>query len=326
MKRRRLVGRVGIASARVLRRRWSQGPIQPGWSLTYEVAVEYLRDQFHRDGPLAVARKMIDAGGDLELRRKRVQWERVSVGDLRAEWAIPPGHGDRVILYLHGGGYAFGSSRSHRTIAAELALSTGARVLSLDYRLAPEHPCPAAIEDGVAGWRWLLEQGVDPGRAWIGGDSAGGGLTLTTLLALREAGGPMPAGGVLLSPWTDLDVTGESAQVERGVDYLPGGRGLWEWAEHYAAGMDRKDPRLSPLYADLSELPPLIVFVGDAEVLLDDGLRLAERAREAGVDVELIVEPGEVHVYPMFSTLTPAAGRAYASIHGFVERTVRNDP
>jgi acetyl esterase/lipase len=234
---------------------------------------------------------------------------------------VPKSRDDRVILYFHGGGYAFGSFRSHRSMGVELALRTNARVLLPNYRLAPEHACPAAIDDAVAIYLDLVARGTDPRQICVGGDSAGGGLTLALLHALRDGGHPLPASAMLLSPWTDLGVTGASAWTHDD-DYLPTGQPLYDWAAMYVGDLSRGDPRVSPLFGDMAGLPPILLLIGGAEVFLDDGTRLAQKLTAAGVDVRTVIEPGEVHVYPMLPGFTPAADRGLEQMATFVEETV----
>ena len=203
---------------------------------------------------------------------------------------------ERVLLYLHGGGYCIGSVDSHRRFIARLARDAGMRTLAIDYRLAPEHPFPAALDDARAAWRYLLEQGIDPGRAAIAGESAGGGLTMATLLATRDAGEPLPGAAVVLSPWVDLTLSGASIDANDRFDYIPR-RALERYASRYAQGTPRTHPLVSPTHADLSGLPPLLIQAGEAETLLDDARTLHARARTAGVDSTLSVFPDMIHAF-----------------------------
>jgi acetyl esterase/lipase len=314
----RLVRIPGVTSRAVVRR-LRHGPRHPTWSWRYELTIALLRAGFARTGiPFDRMRREFERLGDLEARRRRVAWERIDAADVRGLWAIPRERGDHVLLWLHGGAYVFGSAHAHRGLLAGLALRSRARTLGLDYRLAPEHPCPAAIEDGVAAVRWLYARGLRPERLVMGGDSAGGGLTLTTMLALREAGLPLPARAVLLSPWTDLEVTGPSVHEHWEHDYLGHPDTLHRFGGYYAGDLDRRDPRVSPLHADLAGLPPLLVVAGGAETILDDSTRLAERARASGVEVTLDVEPGEIHVFPAFADVSPRGKAALRRIAAFV--------
>jgi len=239
----------------------------------------------------------------------------VSAGGVPAEWvSVPESASDRVLLYVHGGGYVIGSIAAYRNFAAHLARAAGCRVLNVDYRLAPEHRFPAAVDDSVAAYRWLLTQGVTPSQIAIAGDSAGGGLTLATLLRLRDEGGPLPAGAVPLSPWTDLEGTGETLTTNAATDPLVQMDGLKLMADSYLQGADPRHPHASPLHADYTGLPPLLIQVGDAETLLDDSRRVAKLARGAGVDVTLQVFPEMGHVFQMCAGNVPESDDAVAKI------------
>ena len=245
--------------------------------------------------------------------------EPVDARGVPGEWIAAPGASPaRTLYYLHGGGYVTGSINTHRALIARLSAASGARALALNYRLAPEHPFPAAVEDAVAGYRWLLEQGVDREGLVIAGDSAGGGLTVATLVALRDAGVPLPAAAVCLSPWTDLEGIGESAKTRADADPMIDGAHLAEDARWYLGGADPRTPLAAPLYADLSGLPPMLIHVGDAEVLLDDSTRLAERAKAAGVDVTLEVWDHMVHVWHFLAAILPEGQQAIDRIGAFV--------
>jgi len=236
-----------------------------------------------------------------------------------AEWLRPPGaRTDAAVLYLHGGGYVIGSPRSHRHLAAAIARAAGTAALIVDYRLAPEHPFPAGLDDAVAGYQWLLGQGLAPGRVVVAGDSAGGGLTVATLLALRDRGLPQPAAGVCISPWVDLTCSGATYATKAAVDPIVTRESVAMMAQAYAGGGDPKAPLLSPLYADLRGLPPLLVQVGSDEVLLDDALGLGERARAAGVDVTVEEWPAMIHVWHWFLPMLAEAERAVGVIGNFV--------
>ena len=318
MSRTRTARAVARTAGKVTARRFRQGPQHPSWEWQYEIIITWLRERFRNEAPLHVVRRWLNDAGGMEERRKRVVFEAANVSGLFGEWVIPPDPTDAVVLYLHGGGYAFGSVRSHRGLTSAIARAAHCRVLSLEYRLAPEHPCPAAIEDVLTAVAWLQEQGVPLNKLHIGGDSAGGGLTVAALQALRDAGTGLPAGGVLLSPWVDLAVTGASARRFEDDDYLGTGDKLYEFAAYYAGDKGRRDPQVSPLYGDFTGLPRLLVLAGGVELLLDDSLRLVDKAREAGVPVNLHVEPDEVHVYPMFADLTSRAREGIARIGAFV--------
>jgi acetyl esterase/lipase len=246
-----------------------------------------------------------------------------SAGGVPAEWVTATeASQDAVVLYLHGGGYVICSLNTHRDLVARIALASGARVLNLDYRLAPEHPFPAAVEDATAAYRWLLAQNVDPARIVIAGDSAGGGLTIAALVALRDVGDPLPAAAVCISPWTDLALTGESLISKADVDPMVTESGARGWAAHYLAEADPRDPLASPLYADLSGLPPLLILVGTAEVLLDDATRLAGRAEAAGVDTTLEVWDDMIHIWPVLAAMLPEGQAAVERIGEFIKEQI----
>jgi phosphinothricin tripeptide acetyl hydrolase len=248
-----------------------------------------------------------------------VKVERVNAPVAPAEWLRPPSaEPGRVVLYLHGGGYVIGSPRSHRHLAAAIAGAAGASALLLDYRLAPEHPFPAAVEDATAAYRWLLDQAIAPERIVIAGDSAGGGLTVATLLALREARVPLPAGGVCISPWVDLTCSGASYGTKADADPIVGRSGVEEMARAYLGATPPRTPLASPLFADLRGLPPLLIHVGSDEVLLDDAVQLAARAKAAGVDATLEVYDRMVHVWHWFLPMLDEAQTAVEAIGRFV--------
>jgi acetyl esterase/lipase len=246
-------------------------------------------------------------------------FEPVDAGGVPAEWTRAAGSGDApVVLYLHGGGYCLGSIATHRGLCGNLSAATGGPVLSVDYRLAPEHPHPAAVDDAVAAYRWLLAQGQSPAKVVIAGDSAGGGLTLATLIALRDQGVPLPAAAVPISPWTDMEGTGESMTTQADADPLVSHEGLKIMADAYVAGGDPRAPLASPLHADLAGLPPILIHVGGAETLLDDSLRFAERATAAGVDITVDVWPEMIHVWHAFAPMLPEAMTAIEQVGAFV--------
>ena len=248
-----------------------------------------------------------------------VKVEHVAVPTVPAEWLTPPGaRAGAAVLYLHGGGYVIGSPRSHRHLAAAIGAAARSSVLLPEYRLAPECPFPAAVDDAVAAYRWLLERPVAPREIVIAGDSAGGGLTVATLLALRDAGVPLPAAAVCISPWTDLTCSGESYRTRAAVDPIVTREAVGPMATAYLAGGDPKGALASPLFADLGGLPPLLIQVGDAEVLLDDATVLAEHARKAGVDVTLEVWDEMIHVWHWFFPMLDEGQRAIDRIGEFV--------
>ena len=244
------------------------------------------------------------------------------VGGVAGEWIDGDG-ADRsaAVLYLHGGGYVAGSVDSHRNLLGHLARAMGCRVFAAEYRLAPEHPHPAPVEDAVAAYRGLLsDEGFDPARVAIAGDSAGGGLTVATLVALRDAGDPLPAAAVPISPWIDLEATGESAVTRAAADPMVSAGSLRMIAALFVGeDGDRHDPLAAPLHAELGGLPPMLVHVGDAEVLLDDATRLAAKIDEAGGEVTLEVWDDMVHVWHGSAGYVPESDHAIARIAEFLQ-------
>src|SRR5215470_7808751 len=250
-----------------------------------------------------------------------VTCEKVDAAGVPAEWVVAPGAAaSRMLLYLHGGGYVIGSLTPHRDLAGRLSRAAAARVLVIDYRLAPEHPYPAALEDAVAAYRWLLRHGATPARTVIAGDSAGGGLTVATLVALRDAGDPLPAAGVCLSPWVDLEGIGASMTTKASVDPIVQQQGLLWFANQYLGSADPRTPLAAPLYADLHGLPPLLIHAGLAETLLDDATRLAERARAAGVNVTLETWEDMIHVWHLFAPMLPEGQQGIERVGEYIRQ------
>lgn len=250
-----------------------------------------------------------------------VHCEPVDAGGVPAEWITTPGAlPERVIYYLHGGGYVIGSIKTHREMVSRLSRAASARVLIIDYRLAPENPFPAALEDSMATYRWLLSTGVDPARLVVGGESAGGGLTVATLVALRDAGEPLPRAGICLSPWVDLEGLGESTATSAETDPMVDRDIGMIWAKAYLGNTDPRTPLAAPLYADLAGLPPLLIQVGTAEILFDNATRLADRARAAGVDVTLQPWDDMFHMWHFFAAMLPEGQQAIDRIGEFIRQ------
>jgi acetyl esterase/lipase len=252
-----------------------------------------------------------------------IKSERVDAGGVDAEWVTAPGAAnDHAVLYLHGGGYVIGSVRTHRDLMGRISRAAKTRVLGLNYRLAPEHPFPAAVDDAIAAYRWLLAQGIDSRHIAVAGDSAGGGLTVATLVAIRDNQLPAPAAAVCMSPWVDLEGIGESMTTRAKADPVVAREGLLGMAQAYLQGQNPRTPLAAPLYADLKGLPPMLIQVGDAETLLDDSKRLADRAKAAGVTVKLEVWPEMIHVWQLFASILPEGQDAIDVIGEFIdERT-----
>jgi len=245
--------------------------------------------------------------------------EKVDAGGVPAEWVMAPGYDTgRAILYLHGGGYAIGSLDTHRRLAYDISAASAAKVLLIDYRLAPEHPFPAAVDDAEATWRWLLEQGFASNRLAIAGDSAGGGLTIAALVNLRDKKLGLPACAVAISPWVDLEGSGNSITTRSAQDPMVQKDGLLWMAKMYLNGKDPKSPLAAPLHADLKGLPPVLVQVGTAETLLDDAIRIAEKMHAAGVDARLAVWPNMLHVFPLFAPVLSEGRDGCIEIGNFI--------
>ncbi len=239
----------------------------------------------------------------------------------KGEWLHPAViEAGRTILYLHGGGYVFGSPRTHRPITYGLALAAKAPVFSLDYRMAPEHPCPAAIDDALAGWRWLIQSGVHADEIYVGGDSAGGGLALALLQSLRDRGEAMPGGAFLYSPWTDLAARGRSLSENSESDVMFTSDTIRRGGARYAGVLPLDDPRVSPLYGRFEGLPRSIIFASDSEILRDDSVRLVDKMRSAGVEVDFRLEVGLAHVWPLFKPLMPESRRAIDETATFIRK------
>jgi acetyl esterase/lipase len=298
--------------------------------------IEYLRGlaaeaaKAGASGDVAANRRIVDAYGDVDPSVRRIDAEvgRVAAAGVPCEWLLAPGADpERRLLYIHGGGWTSGGLESHRPLSARISAATGCAVLAVDYRLAPEHPFPAGLDDCIAAYRWLRENGpggAAPARSvFVAGDSAGGNLTLALLLALKQRALPLPNAAVPISPSTDFLATGDSfrTRAERDPILTMGPEGLRMLSLVYLQGRAKpEDPLASPLYGDFRGLPPLLFQVGDAEVLLDDSTRAAERARAAGVDVTLEVWPEMPHVWHAFAPFLPEATRAIEQLGAFVRK------
>ncbi|MGD8861624.1 MAG: alpha/beta hydrolase [Myxococcales bacterium] len=316
---------------RVLFRRLFRGPKHPDWSLRFEVVAEVTRGIFMAGGP-----PRPEDGGRDPMRTVAAPINPVLASKcrlLRGELAgmVTDVHVPRALqqsadgaegpmptlLYYHGGGYVTCSPRTHRPLLARLAVEGGVRCIAPDYPKAPEQPFPAAIDACVDAYHALREQGLRPDQIALGGDSAGGGLTLAVLQRLRDAGEPLPACALLLSPWVDMEGTGESVRDNARFDYLRGEH-LPDVARAYLGEHDPRDPLASAVYADLSGLPPMLMQTGSAELFCSEDVRLAERARDAGVDLTHEVEPGMVHVFQLFADFDPRARAAIARLGAFL--------
>ena len=273
--------------------------------------------------PIAERRRIDDETGDQFPLPESLMVEPVITADFKGEWVKASGsRSDAVLLYLHGGAYVFCSPRSHRHLVAALSEATGIAAFALDYRLAPEHPFPASVEDSVATYRWLLDQGVAPNRIVIAGDSAGGGLTLATMLKLRDADLPLPAAGICISPWAGLTMAGASytanAEAIATRDRLAGYVKLY-----LPESVDVRHPLVSPVFADLTGLPPLLIQVGAAEPFYDDSIKLHEVANASGIESALEIWPEMIHVWHYFYPMLTEGRQAIARIGEFAKDKIR---
>jgi monoterpene epsilon-lactone hydrolase len=290
-----------------------QGRLRPE-VITDETDTKALREQFEQG-----ARRMgsVPAGIDVVAER---------IGEMHAEWIQPAGAArDRVALYTHGGGYVTGNCADHRMHVGKLVQASGTPALLFDYRLAPEHPAPAAVEDTLTAYQWLLGTGVSASNIVLAGESAGGGLCLAALVAIRDRGLPMPRAAVASSPWLDLACTADS--YRRNADSDISLLGSWSvWSRYYVGAGDPRHPWISPIHADLGGLPPLLIQVGTREIMLDDCTRFAERARAAGVDVTLRVWDGMVHCFAFFAPLFEEATAGMQELGSFISRSLESRP
>jgi acetyl esterase/lipase len=253
-----------------------------------------------------------------------VKCEPINVRGVPAEWITTPEViNDHVILYLHGGGYVAGSIASHRDLVMRISRTAKVRILIIDYQLAPEHPFPAALDDAIAAYKWLIsDEKIDPRNIIIGGDSAGGGLTICTLVKIREEDITLPIAAFCLSPWTDLAGTGESIETKAELDPFVTPEDGEFMAKMYLKDADPKNYFASPLYANLQGLPPIYIQVGTSEILLDDSVRLAEKAKKAGVELELDVWEDMIHVFAAFASWAPESQQAIEKIGNFIKKHI----
>jgi monoterpene epsilon-lactone hydrolase len=318
---------LGLRPAVNLRRK-VRGPMRPTWDPTFET----LAEAFHQGSrriirlPVEAQRRSTGAvvlGLPSSPLYTETTFERVDAGGVRAEWFHrSDAAGGPVILYFHGGGFGLGSIDTHRDLVARMCRAARAEGLSVEYRLAPEHPFPAQLEDAICVYRYLLSEGVDASRIVVAGDSAGGGLALATLVQIRDLGLPSPAAGVCLSPWVDLEGLGATMDENERFDYISR-RAIGQYRKRFVRDSEVRHPLAAPLYADLRGLPPLLIQCGSAEVLLDDSRRVAARAREAGVDVTFHVWEDMIHVWQLFAFMIPQGAAAIDEIGDFVRERVR---
>jgi monoterpene epsilon-lactone hydrolase len=283
-----------------------------------EAVCELLRSQ-PRPAGLAERRARLDSIGSVSPIASNISLETGNFQGIPVEWSLAPGADpSRVLLFFHGGGYCSGSIVSHRGMVVEAGRAAGVRSLAVGYRLAPEHPFPAALEDARAAYDFLLDRGIAPQRVALGGDSAGAGLSLALMTSLRDSGRPLPGCAWLVSPWVDLEMTGASLLTKAGVDPLIQKPYLEELAAAYLGGGDPANPLVSPLRADLTGLPPLLVQVGSAETLLDDAVRISCRAGAADVRVTLEIWPHMIHAWHLWAAMLEDGRRALESAGSFI--------
>ena len=272
------------------------------------------------------SRKSLDQLATLVTLPKDVTIESININDLPANWiSAPESNLDKVILYLHGGGYMEGSLISHQDLAIRIGRASKSKVLLIGYRLAPEHPFPAALEDSIMVYKWLTtEKNVLPQNIVIAGDSAGGGLTLCTLLKLRDENIPLPAAAVCLSPWTDLAITGNSIKKNFKIDPWLKPSEIYFMAELYIGDNDPENPYISPLYGSFYNLPPILIHVGSHEILLDDATRVATKAKNEGVDTTIEIWDEMLHVFQAFANWAPEGQEAIDKIGEFIQSKLKS--
>lgn len=292
------------------------GPSRASWSEEFETIATVLRVSADLSTrlPLSVQRHAVDGPRPDTDVVKETTMTPVRAGGVPGFWfSRPDSRVDRAVIYLHGGGYSVGSVRSHRDLIARLCRATGTRVLALDYRLAPEHPFPAQLDDSLAAFRWLVEGGTAERHIAIAGESAGAGLTLSTLLALRDRGHALPAAAALVSPWVDLDGGRASYRENRHWDFVTP-RAIEAYARRFVPRSSRRLPLASPIHAELHGLPPTLIQVGQVESLRDEGIALADKIRAAGGDVELEVWDDMIHAFHVFAPMLREARDAIDGI------------
>jgi len=322
------LGRFAVAAAAsVTLARARRGPLRPAWGFMDELVATGMKAHFARiEGrPWPEQRATFAAMAAPERSIRSVTFERASLGDRPAVWITPRDVSPRdehTLLFLHGGAYLFGSAGDYLDLIARVACSAGVRAVAVDYRLAPEHPFPAALEDAVRAYLSLLASGVDRSRLVVAGDSAGGGLTASLLVALRDSSIALPAAAALLCPWVDMTARGGSLEQNEPFDVFTPSM-IERWAETVLAGADPADPRASPILADLRGLPPILLQVGGAEMLLDQDVAFAEKARDAGVDVTLRVWDDCIHDWQVYAQVLESGRRAIEEIGEFVRSATR---
>ena len=298
-----------------------RGPKHPTWTYRTEFIVTFLRNQIEhllQLGPKVLQARPVKSpiGPSLPI---KTHFDKIQIGTCKTEVHTPVGWtpADGALIYLHGGGYALCSPSMYRDLTSRICAAARVKVFVLDYRLAPSHPFPAALEDSLFAYQYLLDEGYPPEKISIAGDSAGGGLTLATLLSLRDKQQPLPKTAALLSPWVDLTCKCESITANAPYDYLPVDS-LPKMAQMYTDESNLENPLVSPVFADLQGLPPLLVQTGGAEMLLSENLKLVDNAREAGVNVTLEVNDGMFHVWQAFARFLPEGRTAITALGNYL--------
>ena len=282
------------------------------------------RDVFDMSSSIEAFRELCEKGATRYAKiPSQIAIRPLTIETIPAEWLIPENSNpEKLILYVHGGGYVSGSCSDHRGFVSKFAKNAGVTTLIYEYRLAPEHPFPAAIDDSLKVYRWLLGEGYQPENILFAGESAGGGLSLALLLAIRQQQLPMPVAAVAISPWTDLSCSGESYRTKNKWSLAP----LNSWtvfSAHYRENQSAENPLISPLFGELKELPPLFINSGTDDELYDDGRRFAEKAMAAGVDVTFRAGTGQVHCYPLLAPMFPEATEAMNELIGFIRKHLK---
>ena len=318
--------RFAVTAQAVTIQRILSGPQRPGWSWTFESLIHFLRSQAPRGNRITAAQvRQLMEQVVLPPLGHHVTIRPAAGAPVPGQWVTAgPVDDARLALFLHGGGYVAGSLRSYRGLTTALAQACGVSLLALDYRLAPEHPFPAALEDVCDTYCWLLARNMNPEQIVLIGDSAGGGLAIAALIRLRDAGIPLPKAAVCLSPWLDLSLASPSIQANNGVDYLNPDL-VAACADLYLSGLDPHTPLASPLYADLHNLPPLLIQVGSAELFCDEAREFAQHAQAANVDVTLEVWDEMIHDWHMLHWLEPQARAAIAQIGAYVQKALHQE-
>lgn len=304
------------------------GPTRPSWTEDFETIATVMRHgaDYSVLLPLATQRRVIDPGRpDTDVVRA-TEIRSVDVDGIQGQWFVSKdARPDAVVVYFHGGGYSVGSVRSHRDLLARVAQGVGCPVLAVDYRLAPEHPFPAQLEDGLRTLRWLERQGFERRKTALAGESAGGGLALSTLLELRERNEPMPAAAVLISPWVDLEARGRSFHENRRYDFITR-KALRAYTKRFVREHEVRHPKAAPIHADLHGLPPILIQVGEVEALRDDGVELARKIEAAGGSVQLEVWTDMIHAFHVFAPMLPIARDAIDRLCAFIVRRLDANP